>query len=301
MQRKKQEVFAYIAIILTTSIIGLSFVFVKIALRYAPSSDLLAHRFMAASLAILALWILGVVKFPKISKAQLPTLLTLATLYPFLFFLFQTFALKYITVAEASIYSGTAPVLTLLLSSLIIKEGTTIRQKVSIVLSVVGIAYISISSGGTISTSLWGKVLLVASVLSMVFFFIFSRKAKLGISAIDTSIFMIWIAMVGYSVWALALRGADGTIGVFFQPLLQPPYLLSILYLGILSSFVSSFLLNYSLSVLEAYKVSVFNNFSPIIGVVAGVLILNESLFYYHIVGGILVLLGIVGTIVKRR
>lgn len=67
---------------------------------------------------------------------------------------------------------------------------------------------------------------------------------------------------------------------------------LSVLYLGILSSLVTSFMSNYALSVLEAAKMSVFSHVATLITIVAGVLFLHESLGYYHVIGGIAILGG---------
>ncbi|HID0836330.1 TPA: EamA family transporter, partial [Clostridium botulinum] len=67
-------------------------------------------------------------------------------------------------------------------------------------------------------------------------------------------------------------------------------------YLGILSSLVTSFLLNYSLSKIEASKMSVFNNLSTLITMMAGVVFLGEKLQYFHIIGSFMIILGIVGT-----
>ncbi len=41
---------------------------------------------------------------------------------------------------------------------------------------------------------------------------------------------------------------------------------------------------------------SVFNNLSTLVTVVAGVLLLNETLYYYHIIGIMSILIGILGT-----
>ena len=62
-------------------------------------------------------------------------------------------------------------------------------------------------------------------------------------------------------------------------------------------SFISStaYLSNYALSQLEAAKVSIFNNLSAFITVAAGVLILHETIDWYHLLGGVLVIGGVIG------
>ena len=41
---------------------------------------------------------------------------------------------------------------------------------------------------------------------------------------------------------------------------------------------------------------SVFANLGTVISIIAGVLILNEDIFYYHIIGSVLIISGVLGT-----
>ncbi|MCY8733839.1 DMT family transporter, partial [Bacillus inaquosorum] len=69
-----------------------------------------------------------------------------------------------------------------------------------------------------------------------------------------------------------------------------------IVYLGVLSSLVTSFLSNYTLSRIEAFKMSAFNHVSTIVTMIAGVVILNESLAWYHLVGAVCIIIGVLGS-----
>lgn len=52
----------------------------------------------------------------------------------------------------------------------------------------------------------------------------------------------------------------------------------------------------YALSELESSKVSVFANLATVISIAAGVIFLKEEIFYYHIIGSILIIAGVMGT-----
>ena len=41
---------------------------------------------------------------------------------------------------------------------------------------------------------------------------------------------------------------------------------------------------------------SVFSNLGTVISIVAGVIFLNEEIFYYHIIGSIFIVGGVIGT-----
>jgi drug/metabolite transporter (DMT)-like permease len=139
---QNQMMKAYVGMAMSTLIIGLSFVFVKIALRSAGPFDVLAHRFNAAVIALLLLYVTGVVRKPKLNRKQFLQLLSISVFYPLLFFGLQTIGLQYTTASEAGIMAAITPVITLLLASLVLKERNTIGQIMGVVLSVAGICYI---------------------------------------------------------------------------------------------------------------------------------------------------------------
>ncbi len=87
---KHQQASAYTAAILYSFIIGLSFLFVKIALQTAEPFDILAHRFTIAFAAATVPILFGWVKL-SIRVKDVIAILPLALLYPALFFSFQAF------------------------------------------------------------------------------------------------------------------------------------------------------------------------------------------------------------------
>lgn len=89
MRITKKELAAYAGMALITIITGLSFIFMKFALRYTNPIDLLAHRFSSAFIVIVLLQLIGLVKVPRFTKENLGSLLLLALFYPVLFFCFK--------------------------------------------------------------------------------------------------------------------------------------------------------------------------------------------------------------------
>lgn len=53
---------------------------------------------------------------------------------------------------------------------------------------------------------------------------------------------------------------------------------------------------NYALSKIEAAKMSVFGNLRTVVAIFAGVFFLKEKIYYYHIIGSIMIILGVIGT-----
>lgn len=302
MSNSKNEIKAYIGMTLATLIIGLSLFFVKIALRSASTTDIMAHRFTAAAAGMLVVYLFRKSKFPKLRWKELLPLLGLSVFYPILLFSLQTEGLKYTTVSEAGIILATMPVFTVAMAAVFLKERSNIMQLVSIALSVMGIAYILYQNGLTQADgSFKGNMLVLASVLSMVTYYVLGRRINKGYNPIDITFVMIITSCVVFNSIAIFNHIGSGTLVSFVEPLTNPSFLLSVLYLGVLSSFVTSLLSNHALTVIPASQVAVFNNLSPIISIIAGVVLLGERLYLHHIVGGVIVLIGVVGTITFKE
>lgn len=304
MKRNKKELWAYLGLILMTIIIGFSFVFVKIALRHASPIDLLAHRFTAATLGLIIFYLFFKREKPKVYKKDIVQLLLLALFYPILLFTMQTIGLQFTTASEAGILSAMAPIFTVIFASWFLKEKSTFWQTLSILLSVAGVIYI-IYKNGVVQMSaetLKGDCFILLSVLAMAIYFVLGRKANQKMNAMDITFFMTVTACFVFNLISLSVHLTNNSLTAYFGSFQNREFLWSVLYLGVLSSFLTSFLTNNALSIIPAAQVSIFNNFSPIITVFAGVIFLSETLFLYHIIGGLMVLVGIIGVnVLKKR
>lgn len=236
-------------------------------------------------------------KLQKISLKDFRNILPLAIFYPTLFFLFQVTGLDYITISEAGILQATIPIFTLILASFILKEHATNLRKISIILSVVGVMYIFIMNGVNVESYNWtGIILILLSTLSLAFYNVFARNLTRQYPLFTLTFFMTFIGFISFNIIALVYHVINDSLSNFFLPLLSMKFVGSILYLGVMASFLTSFLSNYALNNIEAARMSVFNNISILITIFAGIIFLNESLYYYHIIGAITIIAGVFGT-----
>lgn len=94
---------------------------------------------------------------------------------------------------------------------------------------------------------------------------------------------------------------SNGNITDLFRPFSSSEYLASVLYLGILSSLVTLALTNYSYARVEASKLGVLGNLIPIIAIFAGVLIMGDKISWMHIIGAIIIFIGVIGVNVSKK
>lgn len=288
---------AYMAATLYALIIGFSFVFVKQCLPLADPMTILAHRFLASIIGAALPLAFGWVKLEVSLKDFLP-ILPIAVLYPVLFFLFQVLGLQSVSASEAGIIQAAIPVFTMILAALIIKERTTLMQKLSLLLSVGGVIFLFVMKGMDAQRgSILGIVLMVLSTLSHACYGVLARKVTRSYKPMDLTYIMVAIGFVFFNAFSLISHAARGTVGDYFRPLSSPIYVISIVYLGVLSSLVTAMLSNYALSKMPASRMSVFSNLSTLVTVLAGVVILKEQLFAYHWIGAAVILVGLAGMI----
>lgn len=298
MNTKKNVYFAAFGY---AAIIGFSFLFTKIALNYATPSDILAHRFTIALIGgTIIFW--SRLKNFKFTWPIIKKLSLLATFYPILFFGFQTFGLQYASSSEAGIINAVIPIITLFLAWLFLGETNNPKQIGYIALSVLGVVMIFVMKGTQATQShMFGNFLILLSAVASSIYTILTKKLSGQLPAWLISYGIIVIAAIVFNLQALISHGMTHTISSFFQPLTQTGFILPILYLGLLSSLASSFLSAYSLSKLPASQFSIFGNLGTLITVFAGVIFLNESFSWYHIVSGILILAGVIGLNLSKK
>ena len=278
---------AYLAALGYTIIIGFVFIFIKIALQTSDPLNILAHRFSLSFLFLYALKKLGLIKI-SLTKKDYFRLFPLALFFPLLFFGFQHYSLLYISVSEGGIIQATVPFFTLLLATIFLKEYPTKVMFAFLCLCVFGVIYILIHSNAQASASTLGIILMLLSPLA--------RKMSKTYSPINLTYAMLTIGMLGFNFLSLVDYIHRGRLKDYFIPFLTPSFLLSILYLSLFSSVLTAILSTYTLSQIEASKMSVFANLASLITIFSGILIFDESLQLYHLIGACFILIGVIGT-----
>jgi len=71
--------------------------------------------------------------------------------------------------------------------------------------------------------------------------------------------------------------------------------------LGIIASIGGFFLVNFALSKVPAHVSSIYSNLSTIVALIAGAVLLSERLYYYHYIGGLMIIVGVYGTVRFNR
>ena len=292
---------AYLAALSLSIIVGFSFMASKLTLGVALPLETLAHRFTVSFLVLAGLVVSGTFKI-HFTREEVLSILPLSVFYPILFFSLQLYGLQYIASSEAGIIQATVPIMTLILAGIFLKEKLNRRQQLFMVLSFSGVVYISLMKGlGFTNGSFLGIILIAFSALASATSNVLSRKfsRKFGFKKLTTM--AIIVGFLFFNLLNLGVHLADGNLTAYFDPLKERTYLLSVLYLGTLSTLGTSLLSNYALSKMEASRISIFNHLGTLITIFAGVVFLHEPLYSYHIIGASFILLGVIGVNYNRE
>lgn len=298
MIKKQGSVKVYLGALAYSLIAGLSFVFTKIALEYDNPINILGHRFLFAFIALLVTLIIKR-KTAYFNRDAFKKIFPLALVYPLLFFGFQTFGLRDVDSSIGGILLATTPIFTLILSRVFLKEKASKSQVGFVLLAVAGVVFIFYNTMGGSNvgtTNILGIALLLITTICFSIYNILAKEYTKEYKNLELLTVMITIGAVGFNILALIWNIKEGSAIDYLLPLKEVRYIVAIIYLGVLSTLGTSLLTNYVLKYLQAAKMSVFANLSTLISIVGGAVILNENIYYYHIVGAILIIAGVLGT-----
>ncbi|MGB7606715.1 MAG: DMT family transporter, partial [Lutisporaceae bacterium] len=189
------------------------------------------------------------------------------------------------------------PVVVTLMAIAFLGEKPSKAQIAFIGVSVIGVIFIvalsgDLSSGG----SLIGIIALMGAVLSAAIFNILSRQLSKHFTPVEITFVMMVVAAITFNVIAVISSISQGTLNTYFAGFTSFSAVSAILYLGILSSILAFFMINYMLSKLPASSAVVFTNLTTVVSVIAGVSVRHEPFHWYQLIGGAMIILGVWGT-----
>lgn len=270
---------------------GFSIIFTKKGVSDVSILTLISWRFMIAFTVMTILILIGVLKV-ELRNKPLGGLLRIAIFTPGIYFLAEAKGIQLTTASESGTILAMAPIITLLLSTLILKESPTMRQTISVFISVVGVTIIVFSKGMSANFALTGYLFLLAAILSDSMCVILTRK-YLVYSPTERVYAMTALGAIVFVPMAISQHLAGDTLVEYLTlPIHDMGFLAAVLYLGIISS-VAGFTLNaIGIRYIGPNKVTSLSGISTITSVLVGTLILKESFTVLQGMGTILILVG---------
>jgi drug/metabolite transporter (DMT)-like permease len=280
---------AFAALAAAGCIWGTGFLFGKWALEELSVGQLVLYRFLFASLGFAPItWRAMRNPATRIARQDYKLISIAALLGVPVQFLIQFEGLARTTVSHASLMVGALPVLLAAGSAMFAHEKVNKSRWLALMASMIGAALIAFgaSSGEAgAQASLTGDLLVAFSLIAAVAWVLMSQRLMNAgrYSPVVASAYVITVGTVMLAVWVIATEGL-------------PPINLSaftwanVVVLGLLATTLTTFLWNWGLARVPASQAGVFINLEPVVGAILGVILLNDVLGSFAIVGGLLVI-----------
>ena len=277
--------------LISNLIFGLSFMASRIALEHTSSAIMLSLRFAASVLIMLLLALTGIIKMDFRGK-NVKNLLLLGLFQPIIYFIGEANGIRLTNSSFAGIMISLIPVVTAIGSGIFLHEKPPKSAYLWILCSIAGVAVISLSQAGDGVVQPAGILLLVLAVVAGAGFTLCSRSMADEFTAFERTFVMMVMGFVFFSI-AAAVQEGGAFVPLMKEAVSDKYVMLPILYLSLLSSVVAFGMLNYSVTYLDAAKVTVFSNIIPVVSLMAGVLVLGEPFSAVYLLGVVLILLGV--------
>ncbi|MFA5638482.1 MAG: DMT family transporter [Anaerovoracaceae bacterium] len=280
---------AYLAAVVFSIVVGFSFLGVKTCVPLASTLQILVWRYNFAALVMFLLIITKVVKINIREKPKKNLLLTAGFYIGFM--ILQTAGLIFSTSIESGIIFAIIPIFTRIIASIVLKERGNLRDTFFMMLSISALVVMILMGSNVVKASALGLTILILSSLSMAISNVYMRYVRQEYMPFEIS---ATICFMGCFVF----NGAyilSGGLPHYMDPVSHHEFLIATFYLGTACIVLSAHLMAYMLQRMPAVNATIFGNLSTAISITAGIIILREPLYFYHIVCTLLIVAGVLG------
>ncbi|WP_164669803.1 DMT family transporter [Virgibacillus doumboii] len=211
---------------------------------------------------------------------------------------FNTFiysALQFTTSTNVSVLETVIPVVTVVLSAILLKERLLNIQKAGILLSLLGAVWVVLDGKIFQLASMdWnvGDGIMIGAIGSWAVYSIYVKKYMHLFPQFGALLVMSVISVIVLFPFVAVEWFITGLPEVLFTPM----SITSLAYLGIFPSFIALIFYNRAVEMLGASQASVFLNFLPVVTMAGAYIWLDETLTFMKIVGALAVICGVILT-----
>lgn len=261
---------------------SLAFVFTRMTLTYFSAASLGFLRYLVASAALVVIAVIKRMKPPKL--ADWPLFLVSGFFGFFLYMIVFNKGLSSVPAATASVVNATVPVITALIAGVVYREKVRGFQWVAVIIELIGVAVLTVMSGGL--TRSHGLLWLFLAALSLSTYNILQRKLTKKYTAMQASTYSIFAGTV-----MLAFFSPSAFRELAAAPAEQYIY---VILLGVFSSAIAY--VSWSVAFSKAQRTSQVSNFTVLtlfFTSLLGIVILGEMPNIATLVGGGITLAGV--------
>lgn len=288
-QTHRKQTIPVICICVGQVIWGFSYLFTRVAQRWASPDIVLSMRFLAASLIMTVLIWCGKANFSLKGK-KIRLLLGFALLEPPYYF-FESYGVYYSNATFAGTVMAFAPVISIVAAMMFLGERPSKRQKVFCLLPTAGVVIMTAAGSSMGIIKPLGVIFLFASQLVAAAVKLFNKKSSVEFSAFERTYALMISNAIFFTIKSMIdLRG---NLQTYFEPLKNSEYLVALVMLCVFCGIVANLLVNYACGMMSVTKMSTFSTIATICSAFGGVLLLHEPITWVTFLGSTLIIIGI--------
>lgn len=291
---RKTHFFVYMQLCIVAILWGGTFVAGRFIQNDMPSLLSATLRFSLGSIAFIVLLGLPNIGWKRITIKQFWPILLLGFAGVFLYHLFFFYGLQLIPASRAALIVSLNPAMIAFLSFLIWRERITLKKSYGIALSIIGamIVLLSHTNMQDRSSSIIGDLAIFGCVVTWGIYTVAGKNTIKSIGALHTVAYSIFIGTILLLISSII----SPTVTWSHFELLTQTDIVSLLYLGILGSALAYVWYYQGIDQIGAANAGTFIALNPLTAVIAGYLLLNETISPSIILGGIFIITGIILT-----
>jgi drug/metabolite transporter (DMT)-like permease len=256
---------------------------IRAALEDFSPGPMALFRFGVASLVLLAIVLLR--GMPLLAKKDVPFFLVLGFLGISVYHVALNYGEITVTAGSASLLIGSAPIFTVILAKIFLKEKLSLRGWVGIIVSFGGIALISLGEGEGYAIDA-GALLILLAAICVSIFFVFQKFLHNRYSPFQITTYSIWAGTMFLLVFLPGLIDEMANA--------SSANILTVVYLGVFPAALAYMVWSYALSKVPASILASVLNITPVLAIFIGWVWLNEVPTMLAIVGGVAAITGVV-------
>lgn len=269
---------ATLGLLLVTIIWGGGFVVSDIALTYFQPFQILTFRFL---IGFIAMFILCLPIIKTINKEELKAGIILGILL-FLGFGFQIVGLKYTTTAKNAFLTALNVVIVPFLAYYLGKKALSKTSLIGAICSLIGVGLLSLNRDLSLNI---GDILTIGCAIFFALQIYYTGKYVETCRASVLNMLQMLVAFICSMITSFIFN--EGMVSLNFKASL------SILYLGLISTFICYLLQTTCQRYIEESKAAIILSMESLFGTILSVIILHEILTFKMIIGCALILSGV--------
>ncbi len=285
-------------LICATAFWGGNVVVGKFSLNYMTGIELSFWRWLLAFLLLFPFAIKSVIADRRYYQENFRFVALLSILSVSVYNTFQYLALHWTGAINISVVAASVPALIFALTWLTGQERANLAQKMGLLLALGGVLYMVFRGDLERLLSMQlnpGDLLMFVAVIAWAFYSVLFKKVPTQIGKLGLLLVQISIGTLGVLPFYLFASGIDADFK------LEVPVVLILTYVALFPSLLSFFFWNRAVQLGGANQAAMFCNLIPVFATLLAVFFLDEKLAIFHIVGMIVVFIGISLSIYGRK